>query len=283
MVAEQPARMPTILACLPDSLFDVACRAIPGLVRIGSLVEARALLRASRVDGLICDPFADGADGVADLFWLAADFPALHVTLYTRLNRARPEALSRLAAAGISDVVLFGYEDSVERWGEMIAHTWVRECVARALRELGPSLERVPQPLRCVLRDAFHTPRRFRTVDQMAAMAGTTRRAVYHRMRQAGIREVREWIDWGRLVNAFALLADSELPTRDAARLVGYDGAHELAARLRAVTGFSLEELQRGVSADAFSARMVMNLLGGAPAGAAAISAAAARAQLRRA
>jgi hypothetical protein len=232
--------MPTILACLPDRLYAAACLAIPHLARVGSLAEARSVLRASRVDGLICDPAMESPRGPEDLFWLATDFPDVHVTVYTVLDAAVAQALVRLASAGISDVVLFGYEDSPDRWDELMIRAEVRDVVAMALRAADPVLRRVEPALRFALHDAFHNPRKFRTVDQLGAMAGTHRRGVYRKLHRAGIRAVREWIDWGRLVNAFGLMRTGGRAPAQTAQLVGYADGGDLSVHVQRVSRYSI-------------------------------------------
>ncbi|MDE3153314.1 MAG: hypothetical protein KGL93_13805 [Gemmatimonadota bacterium] len=260
--------MPTILACLPDPLFRAAQRAIPDLVRVGSLAEARAIIRTAPVDGLICDPAAESDGTAGGLFWLATDHPDLRITLYTVLDPGVARSLVRLAAAGIADVVLFGFEDSAERWHEVVARTAVSEAVRRALRTLEPVFVRVEPPLRYVLQEAFLSPRKFRTANRVAAAAATDRRGVYRRLNAAGVRTVRDWLHWARLVNAFALLRDPGRSPAEVAQLVGYAGRAELAARVRGLSGWPLEALRAEVTLDAFLAVMAERLVSDAgPAG----------------
>jgi len=253
--------MPTILACLPDRLFEVAQRAIPGLVRVGSLAEARSLLRTSHVDGLICDPATEAVAGAPELFWLAADFPSLRITLYTVLDPLVAQALVRLAGAGITDVVLFGYEDSAERWDEVVTRSAVSETVRHALAAVAPALANVDAPLRYALQDAFNAPRKFRTVDELATAAATNRRGVYRKLHRARIQAVREWLDWARLVNAYALQHDPGRSIDEIAQLVGYANRADLAAHLRTASGYTLGELNASVTISEFVARMAERLL----------------------
>ena len=253
--------MPPILACLSDRLFEAARTAIPHLDRVGSLAEVRSLLRTSRVDGLIVDPALPGQGGPEELFWLATDFPALHITVYTVLDAAVAQALVRLAAAGISDVVLFGYEDSADRWDEVLVRASVRDSVSLALRRAEPVLRRLDPSLSYALQDTFHNPRKFRTVDQLATVAGTSRRGVYRKLHRAGMRAVRDWIDWGRLVNAFGLIRCPGRTAAQTARLVGYADGGDLATHVQRIAGFTMQDFSTRVSAEELVDRMSERLL----------------------
>jgi AraC-like DNA-binding protein len=253
--------VPNVLALLPDALYLTASRGVPSLIRVGSLAEARAHLRTSTVRGLICDPTQGPACTADDLFWLATDFPVLHVSVYTKLEAAAAQTLLRLAAVGVSDVVFFGHEDAPERWGDLMAQASVRDTVARALAAVEPALRPLEASLRSALRDAFRFPRKFATVDQFAGSVAAARRAVYRRLQRVGVRGVREWLDWARLVNAFALLRDPEREARDVAVRVGYVDAADLATRVRAATGWSVDALRVQISVDALIACMRERLL----------------------
>ncbi|MHB1862480.1 MAG: helix-turn-helix domain-containing protein [Gemmatimonadaceae bacterium] len=244
--------MSTFLAYLPDPLFAAARCGIPDLVRVGSLAEVRARVRTTRVDGVICDPVAGAASDATDIFWLATDFPALHITLYTVLEPGVAQVLTRLASAGVTDVVLFGYEDAPGRWGDLVARAAVRDAVTRTIVALGPTLKQVGGPLRDVLEGVFRAPCKFHTVDDLAAAAGLTRRSVYRRLERVGVHAVHDWIEGARLTGAFALLRDPARQVRDVAGAVGYGGPQELSVRLRGWTGRSVAQLRESVTADEF-------------------------------
>ncbi|HEY5218484.1 MAG TPA: hypothetical protein VIJ16_01685 [Gemmatimonadaceae bacterium] len=253
--------MPNFLAYLPDRLYAAARGGISNLIRVGSLAEARAHLRTARFDGLICDPNLGSPTTSDDLFWLATDFPGLHVTLYTTLEPATAHVLLRLAAVGVSDVVLFEHEDAPGRWSELAAQAAVRDTVTKALAAVDEALRPLDLPLRTALREAFHAPHKFRTVDEIAAAAGTSRRGVYRKLHRAGIRAVREWIEWARLVNAFALLRDPNRQLREVAELVGCLDARDLASRLRNATGHGLGHLRTTATTSEFVDWMLARLL----------------------
>lgn len=255
--------MSTFLAYLPDRLFAAAQSGIPDLIRVGSPAEVRARVRTTRVDGVICDPVAGAASDATDIFWLATDFPTLHITVYTVLEPGVAQVLARLASAGIRDVVLFGYEDAPGRWGDLVVRAAVRDAVTRTIIALAPTLKQVGSPLRDVLEGVFRAPCKFHTVDDVAAAAGLTRRTVYRRLEHVGVHAVRDWIEGARLTGAFALLRDPSRQVRDVAGAVGYGGPHDLSARLRGWTGCSVAQLRESVTAEEFVEHTVERLAPG--------------------
>ena len=83
----------------------------------------------------------------------------------------------------------------------------------------------------------FSRPERTRSIDDLAATAGTTRRTLDRHLARAGLASARTLLACARAHAAYRLLATGAVRPSGAASMVGYPSPRALTREFRALTG----------------------------------------------
>jgi AraC-like DNA-binding protein len=214
-------------SALPNT---VACDSGPGLI---------AAARTGSIGVIIGDPTLD-AGGCADaLIEARKRFPGIEVVAYVALTPATIPCLLRLAAQGVSEVIIRGHDDSVHRFGQIVQLAAMRSTRVAMLAALQAELARLPGALRDAVGALFRNPIRYRTVTDLALSAGMGRRTVYRQLQLAGIASPRLLVASGRVLLAVTLLRDPCSTLVDIARRLRFYRADYLTEMIACVTGLT--------------------------------------------
>jgi AraC-like DNA-binding protein len=190
---------------------------------------------------------------------LCQHLPSLVPVTYARLTPDLVAHLRRLARIEFSDVILADYDDSPSRFVELADRAHSASLTGRVLHCLEPALAVAPAQVRLAVRDLFYSPKRYRSVDDLAAAANMPRRSLYRSVERLGLSSPRLFITASRVVRATGLLRDPNRTLREVARQLGYSKSDHLGGHISLFTGLRVRDL-RQASLEILAATIVAKL-----------------------
>jgi AraC-like DNA-binding protein len=208
---------------------------------------------------VVADPTLDGDVGDT-LRQLHRDHPSILIAVYAPLTPLVVGELIRLGAAGIEDVIIRGTDDAPARFVELGARCVAAPAVVHAQEMLRERLTRLPAAVHDAVVTLLHAPRRFRSVDDLAAAAFVTRRALYRHLDAVGFESPRLLVLGARVLRAIPLLCDSSHNLRTVAASLGYSKPDRLSDQIVFFTGLRPKALRTHASLTDIVARVVGRL-----------------------
>jgi AraC-like DNA-binding protein len=222
-------------------------------------------LRDRTCDVAIIDPavsgdrsVADRLDGLEDAVSTGNPTPILG---YVSVTAASIKAAHTLARLGASEILVRGLDD-----GPATLLSAVRRVVTdhAAIRLVTTSTDRfatLPSSVANAITTLFRRPELTRSVADLAATAGTTRRSLDRHLARAGLAPARTLLACARANAAYHLLAAGAARPSHAALLVGYASSRALAREFRTLTGHVPSAVPTRLTSELFSATVTRRLL----------------------
>ena len=251
-----------VLACLPPPLLThleaVLARGGHRLHAAASWLEVERLLRSQPVDVAVLDPAGTGGTPVAPdvIVGLTRRYTSLPVVVYTSLSPSTLQGIVELARNGISQVLLYRFDDEPGRLLaeiERLAGGAVPDAVLARLRA---RLAQLPPVLAAVIERLLRRPQEFETGEDIARLSGVPRRTVYRAMEDAGLASPATMVKGARLVRAYAFLRDPGYSLEDVVRKCGYSSRQLFARHVRDLAGRQPRQLRRQIAPEDFIAIM---------------------------
>jgi hypothetical protein len=195
---------------------------------------------------------AEVVEAIARLFRAPQAFRSVPAILYTSHTREGLRAVLPLARAGVHQVIFRGFDDSRDRLRALLDEVAASVLGERLLAELLPRLERANAPAEVVeaIARLFRAPQAFRSVHQLAAVAGRRRGQLDRWMLRAGLAPAKALMIAARVAWTHHYLRAPGNRFKTLALRLGYRDTVGLGRHVRWITGMTATELRRGVTAD---------------------------------
>jgi AraC-like DNA-binding protein len=225
--------------------------------------SVRTVLRARPVDIMVVDPCIDGSAHTEPVRSLRADFPSVGVLIYTGISAESTRAMLALGEYGVRHCVLRGFDDEPGRFRERIELLRAVGLEDRVLGTVRVALEsgQVPAALISAVEELFHTPRRFRTAEDVAKAAGMPRRGVNRWLERAGLAPARTLVMAARVLRGYQYAQNPALAASDIALRLGYPDPRVFASHVRLLTGRRVSTWRTSVSPDQCVSILVSKLM----------------------
>lgn len=202
-----------VVALLPDLLLGrlrTALGADSAIVAANSLDEPEgiaAALRRGDVDLIVLDPGDRRLDHRArTLAALLAQYAAIPVVLYTSLTTTGVARAAELLRDGTRQLLIAGVEDQPGATRALAVRMTMDALAQRFLASAEPQLAQLPTSVVRGIHALFASPRRFRSVEDIAIASAITRRHLERVTRRAGFTSCRDVLIAARTLAAFRLL-----------------------------------------------------------------------------
>lgn len=256
-----------VLACLQGSRLARLREALVAphdLHAAADWAHAERIIRRFAVDVVLVDPeFDTDRAAAASILALRARFKSVPFVVYAALGAATAGALAELGRAGFEHLVLHDRDD--EAW-QLVAVLAAQPGVALGaalLARVRPALRHVPEMIARAVERVIRTPAAFTGVPDLAAAAGVSRRTIYREFERAQLASPREVIAAARVLRAYALLRESDLPIEEVADALGFSSAHHLTKTMRWASGMTTARARERIAPDELVDRLVERLLPG--------------------
>ena len=231
-----------IHCCLSSVALSQLSRAFPPPNRITSSSDWNVVLSRLRdrsCDAVIVDPDVAGERPAAErLSALAATGVApVPILGYVSVTASAIKAAHTLARLGASEIIVRGFDDSPAALVATVHRAVTEHAATRLVRSSTSLFASLPATVADAVVALFRRPERTKSVDELAANAGTTRRSLDRHLARAGLAPARTLLACARANAAYHLLAGGGMRSASAASLVGYASSRALAREFRAVTG----------------------------------------------
>jgi len=236
-----------VASYLLPPLFDRLRAALPQTVNASSIEELRARVEHEASMLVIADPCRDSGRCAELLAAIHVGFPSCTVAVYTTLTHGLARHLLTLGAAGISDVVLSGYDDSPAHFEDLAYRVAGNPLAATMLEELRAELSALPEALQQAVRMLYAHPLRFRATDDLVAVAHMSRRTMYEHFKSAGVGSLRLLVASGRVLRAISLLQDPGRTLREISERLAFGRPDHLGAQIRSLCGLRVADIRSGV------------------------------------
>lgn len=196
-------------------------------------------LRDGACDAVIVDPDVAGERPPAErLSALAAVGPSgVPILGYVSVTATAIKAAHTLARLGASEIIVRGFDDSAATLATTVRRAVTEHAASCLVRSSTSLFANLPARVADAVVMLFRRPERTKSVDELAATAGTTRRSLDRHLARAGLAPARTLLACARANAAYHLLAGGGIRPAGAASLIGYASPRALAREFRALTG----------------------------------------------
>jgi len=228
------------------------------LTEVADWPSLSAALHSQPIDLIVVDPRLGRDDAARDdrepslLLTLLTEFRSVPAILYSSHTREGLRAVLPLLRSGAYQVIFRGFDDTHERLRTLLDQIAASILGERLLGVILPKLEDAEAPAEVVQAIArlFRAPQAFRTVHQLAAVAGRQRGMLDRWMTKAGLAPAKVVMLAARVAWTYHYLrAPGNLLKMLALRL-GYADTVPLGRHVKRMTGLTVTEIRRDVSAD---------------------------------
>jgi hypothetical protein len=227
------------------------------------------VLRSQPIDVIVVDPQLGRDDAVLDehepslLLTILTEFRSVPAILYSTHSREGMRAVVPLARSGAYQVIFRGFDDTRERLREQLDQIAANVFAERLLRVVVPRLEAAEAPAEVVQAVArlFRAPQAFRTVHQLAAVAGRRRGMLDRWMSRAGLAPAKVTILVARVAWTYHYLRAPGSRFKTLSLRLGYPDTVPLGRHIRRMTGLTVSQLRREIEADALFEILVHRLV----------------------
>ena len=229
------------------------------LIELPDWAALQHALRSQPVDLMVIDPRASAHEASAHddrepspLLTLLTEFRSVPAILYSSYTREGLRAVLPLARSGAHEVIFRGFDDTRERLRELLDHVAAGLLGERMLDVLLPRLEAAGAPAEVVQAVArlYRAPQAFRTVHQLASVAGRRRGQLDRWMLRAGLAPTKVLIIGARVAWTHHYLRAPGNRLKTLALRLGYPDTVGLGRHVKWMTGLTPTQLRRDVSAD---------------------------------
>ena len=222
-------------------------------------VELQSFLDAEATDLLIIDPAVRDGRHAEAIEEIIARHPRLPVIVYTMLAPTAMRMVVRLARLGVHHVVLNRFDDEPRRFLDLIERVPTHPLAELMLQELAEPLRAMPVVVARAIEQLFRSPARFKNSEDLARLAGMTRRTLYRHALPVGIQP-RQLIICARLLRAYTLLRTPGSRLKEITAKLGYSDPDTLSTLLHEWTGRAPQDIRRDVPPELF-VRLLANHL----------------------
>jgi AraC-like DNA-binding protein len=240
------------------------------LIVVGDWAELHRVLRTQPIDLMVLDPDSgEGGPGPHDesepspLLTLLTEFRTVPSILYATYTRDGLRAVLPLARSGAYQVVFRGFDDTRERLRSLLDEVAASLLGERLLAVILPRLTAVGAPEEVVQAVArlYRAPQAFRTVHQLAAIAGRQRGQLDRWMLKAGLAPTKVVMLAARVSWTHHYLRAPGNRFKTLALRLGYPDTVGLGRHVKWMTGMTPSQLRRGVSADQLLAILLQRVV----------------------
>ena len=259
-----------VLSFLGSSAHAQLVRALPPPHRITRTNDWPTLLLAlqeARCDVAVIDPCLGAphasAERLRELVDATNGSATTPIVGYFAVSAAAIRAahtFARLGPADVSNIVVRGFDDAVDALSATLHRVVSSTAASRLVRSVGNPFAALPPAAARAVVTLFHHPERMRSVSDLAAEAGTTRRSLDRWLAQAGLASARTLLACARANAAFHLMTASHVRAARAADMLGYASPRALAREMQALTGCAPSAIRGQLTESAFSAAIAHRL-----------------------
>jgi len=226
-------------------------------------------LHSQPIDVIVVDPQLGRDDAAIDerepsvLLTILTEFGSVPAILYSTHTRDGLRAVVPLARSGVYQVIFRGFDDTRERLRDLLDQVAANIFAERLLQVIVPRLVAVEAPAEVVqaVRRLFRAPQAFRTVHQLAAIAGRRRGMLDRWMARSGLAPTKVLILVARVAWTYHYLRAPGSRLKSLALRLGYPDTVPLGRHVRRITGLKVSQLRREISADALFEILVQRLV----------------------
>jgi hypothetical protein len=240
------------------------------LIDVRDWAELHHALRSQPVDLMVLDPRSGDHESSAHdegepspLLTLLTEFRSVPAILYAAHTRDGLRAVLPLARSGAHQVIFRGFDDTRERLRALLDHVAAGLLGERMLDVIVPRLEAARAPaevVQAVVR-LYRAPQAFRTVHQLASVAGRRRGQLDRWMLRAGLAPAKVVMLAARVAWTHHYLRAPGNRFKTLALRLGYPDAVGLGRHVKWMTGMTPTQLRRGVAADDLLAILLRRVL----------------------
>jgi AraC-like DNA-binding protein len=240
------------------------------LVEVDDWSALHHALRSQPIDLIVIDPRAAGDERSAfdecepsPLLTLLTEFRSVPTILYSAHTRDGLRAVLPLARSGVHQVVFRGFDDTRERLRALLDQVAVSLLGARLLEVILPRLVSVGAPAEVVQAVArlYRAPPAFRTVHQLATVAGRQRGQLDRWMLKAGLAPTKVVMLAARVAWTYHYLRAPGNRFKTLALRLGYPDVVGLGRHVKWMTGMTPTQLRRSVGADELIATLLRRIV----------------------
>jgi AraC-like DNA-binding protein len=240
------------------------------LVEVADWAELQRALRSQPIDLMVIDPRSEDDDSSAfdesepsPLLTLLTEFRSVPTILYSTHTREGLRAVLPLARSGVHQVIFRGFDDTRERLRAILDHVAASLLGERLLEVILPRFTAVGAPAEVVQAVArlYRAPQAFRTVHQLAEVAGRQRGQLDRWMLRAGLAPTKVVMLAARVAWTHHYLRAPGNRFKTLAFRLGYADTVALGRHVKWMTGMTPTQLRRGVDADQLLALLVRRVL----------------------
>jgi AraC-like DNA-binding protein len=244
---------PQVLACVADEEYRGHLAAVlDGRAQARFVTGLRNLSRGVTTDApqaIILAVSADVGDAemVRAVEQLRRQFPLVPIIAYCWLTAQTAVQLLGLVRAGVTSVVLRGYNDLCDAVVAALGRTEESSLTEQILTRMEPFLA---PPVRPIFEVCIRRARELPSVAEIASDLGLNRKTIANRLRSASLPPLAASISWSRLFVAARLLEDAHRPVGRIALHLGFASGSALRGMLKRYTGLTPGEVRGGGGLD---------------------------------
>jgi AraC-like DNA-binding protein len=228
------------------------------LVEVDDWTALHHALRSQPIDLIVIDPRAAVGDDASayderepsPLLTLLTEFRSVPTILYAAHTRDGLRAVLPLARSGVHQVVFRGFDDTRERLRALL------EVILPRLVSVGAPAEVVQAVARL-----YRAPPAFRTVHQLATVAGRQRGQLDRWMLKAGLAPTKVVMLAARVAWTYHYLRAPGNRFKTLALRLGYPDVVGLGRHVKWMTGMTPTELRRSVGTDELIATLLRRIV----------------------
>jgi AraC-like DNA-binding protein len=229
------------------------------LVEVDDWTALHRALRSQPIDLIVIDPHSAGGEPSAfddsepsPLLTLLTEFRSVPAILYSTHTRDGLRAVLPLARSGAHQVIFRGFDDTRERLRALLDQVAASLLGERLLEVILPRLAAVDAPTEVVQAVArlYRAPQAFRTVHQLATVAGRQRGQLDRWMLKAGLAPTKVMMLAARVAWTYHYLRAPGNRFKTLALRLGYPDVVGLGRHVKWMTGMTPTQLRRSAGAD---------------------------------
>ena len=240
------------------------------LVEVDDWSALHHALRSQPIDLIVIDPRVVGPEPSAyderepsALLTLLTEFRSVPAILYAAHTRDGLRAVLPLARSGVHQVVFRGFDDTRERLRALLDQVAASQLGERLLEVIVPRLLSVGAPAEVVQAVArlYRAPPAFRTVHQLATVAGRQRGQLDRWMLKAGLAPTKVVMLAARVAWTYHYLRAPGNRFKTLALRLGYPDVVGLGRHVKWMTGMTPTQLRRSIGEDALIATLLRRIV----------------------
>jgi len=185
-------------------------------------------LTHNTVDVIVASPHTVDHLAHREMIRLLQEYPYTKTVLYAPLVPNLAQIVVSLTRHGLDDVVIHGYDDSVDRFRRIFSRQRDRDVIDEFFTYVRPAMRDFPPMLKQILEDAVEHPDRMLTAAEVAYIVKVSESTIYRLMRQVGLASLRPYFRACRILRAYGYLREYGQTVAMVAPKVGYNAPRDL-------------------------------------------------------